>query len=392
MANLSNRADAIPWSGIRKMFDLAAQSPEAVNLSVGQPGFDTPRHIVEAATRALEEGQTQYTPGLGIRELREAIARKVRRENRLEADPDMEIMVTAGAMEGVMLALLAVVDSGDDVIIGDPAYTNYPGQIKLADGRPVTVPVLEGHGFRMDPADIEFAITEKAKILMINTPANPTGTVLRMEDLQAIAEIAQRRDLFVLSDEPYERFTYDGIEHISLASLPDMKERTISVFSVSKTYAMTGFRLGYVVAPARVIDVMHKMQEDVVSCIPAFVQRAGIAALDGPQDCVHRMLEEYDRRRRFVVQALNEMDGISCLEPKGAFYAFPNVSSLGRTSEEVAVHLLKSNKVVCVPGTAFGSRAEGHLRLSYASSLEQLEEGLPRIAEGIQELRDTARK
>jgi aspartate/methionine/tyrosine aminotransferase len=374
------------------MFDLADQNPDAVNLCVGQPGFETPGHIIDAATRALEQGETQYTPGLGIPELREAISRKVRRENRLEADPDAEIMVTAGAMEGVMLALLAVVDPGDEVIIGDPSYTNYPGQIKLAGGLPVTVPVLEDYGFRMNPRDIELAMTQDTRLLMINSPANPTGTVLEMDDLQAIGEIAQRQDIFVLSDEPYERFTYEGVEHVSLASLPGMEERTITVFSVSKTYAMTGFRLGYVVGPPKVIDVMHKMQEDIVSCLPAFVQRAGVAALDGPQECVRHMANEYDRRRRLVVEALNRIDGVSCLEPKGAFYAFPNVSALGHGSDEVALHLLKSSRVVCVPGTAFGSLGEGHLRLSYASSPESLEEGLSRVTEGLQELVDTSRK
>jgi aspartate/methionine/tyrosine aminotransferase len=392
VADPSGRAEAIPWSGIRKMFNLADQSPDAVNLCVGQPGFDTPSHIIAAATRALEEGQTQYTPGLGIRKLREAISRKAWRDNGVEADADTEVMVTAGAMEGVMLSLLAVVDLGDDVVIGDPCYTNYPGQIELAGGRPVTVPVLESNGFRMDPGDIESAITQRTRLLMINSPANPTGTVLEMEDLLAIAEIARRRDIFVLSDEPYERLTYDGVEHISLACLPGMKERTISVFTLSKTYAMTGFRLGYVVGPPKVIDVMHKLQEDVVSCIPAFVQQAGVAALDGPQDCVHRMVEEYDRRRKLVVQALNRIDGVSCLMPRGAFYAFPNVSNLGRTSEEVALHLLESSRVVCVPGTAFGAGGEGHLRLSYASSMEHLEEGLSRITKGAQELLGRAGK
>ena len=386
MVDVSERAESMPWSGIRKMFNLADQNPDAINLSVGQPGFDTPWHIVEAARRALEEGQTQYTPGLGIPALREAISRKVRRENGLEADPDTEIMVTAGAMEGVTLSLLAANDPGDEVIIGDPCYTNYPGQIELAGGRPVTVPVLEESGFRMEPADIEQAITQHTRLMMVNSPSNPTGRVLERDDLQALAEIAQRHDIFVLSDEPYERLVYDGTEHTSLAGLPGMKERTMTVFTVSKTYAMTGFRLGYVVGPAKVIDVMHKMQEDIVSCIPAFVQQAGVAALDGPQDCVDTMVQEYDERRRLVVKALNQMDGISCLEPRGAFYAFPNVSALGRTSEEVALYLLERSRVVCVPGTAFGSGGEGHLRLSYSSSLEHLEEALKRIARGAQEL------
>jgi aspartate/methionine/tyrosine aminotransferase len=386
MADVSNRAEEIPWSGIRKMFNLAAQVPEAVNLSVGQPDFDTPEHMVEVAKRALDEGQTQYTAGLGILSLREAISRKVRRENTIRADPDKEIIVTVGAMEGIILALLAIVDPGDEVIIGDPTYTNYPGQIQLASGRPVSVPAPENNDFKMDPADIERAITKKTKLLFINSPANPTGAVLLRSDLEAIAEIAQRHDLFVLSDEEYERLIYDGVEHISIASLPGMKERTTSVFTFSKTYAMTGWRMGYVVGPERVIDQMHKMQEDLASCVPGFIQQAGIAALDGPQDCVDEMLAEYDRRRRFIVRALNEVDGVTCLRPKGALYAFPNVSSFGRTSEEVAIFLLRDCKVVCVPGTAFGPRGEGYLRISYASSMEQLKEGMERIKEGVKRL------
>ena len=387
MANVSNRAEEVPWSGIRKMFNLAAQVPEAVNLSVGQPDFDTPEHIVKAAKRALDEGYTQYTPGLGIPPLREAIARKVWKENKIKADPAKEIMVTVGAMEGIILTLLALVDPGDEVIISDPCYANYEAQVRLVNGMPVSVVAREVNEFNMDPDEIEQAITKKTKLLIINSPANPTGAVLLQSDLEAIAEIAQRHDLFVLSDEAYERLIYNGIEHISIARLLGMKERTISVFTFSKTYAMTGWRMGYVVGPEKVIEQMHKMQEDVASCIPGFVQQAGIVALDGPQGCVDEMVAEYDRRRGFVVQALNEIDGVTCLEPKGAFYAFPNISSFGRTSEEVAVFLLSESKVTCVPGTAFGPRGEGHLRISYASSMGQLEEGMERIKEGVKRLR-----
>ena len=386
MDRVSIRTQQVPWSGIRKMFNLAAQVPGAVNLSVGQPNFGTPRHIVEAGMRALDEGYTQYTPGLGILPLREAIARKVNRENKIQADPEREIMVTVGAMEGIILSLLAIVDPGDEVIIGDPAYTNYQAQIRLLNGRPVTVPALERNEFNMGPDDIERAVTEKTKLLMINSPANPTGAVILQSDLEAIAAIAQRHNLYVLSDEAYERLIYDGLEHISIARFPGMKERTISIFTFSKTYAMTGWRMGYVVGPQKVINEMHKLQEDVVSCVPGFTQQAGIAALDGPEDCVDDMVADYDRRRRFVVQALNEIDGITCMMPKGAFYAFPNVSSFGRTSEEVAISLLNNSEVICVPGTAFGPRGEGYLRISYAASMEQLEEGVARIKEGVEKI------
>jgi len=383
----SNRARCVPWSGIRKMFSLAAQVPDAVNLSLGQPDFDTPAHVVEAAQRALDEGDTQYTPGLGIAALREAIAAKVWGENNIQADPEREIIVTMGAMEGIYLALLAVVDAGDEVIIGDPTYANYDAQILLVGGQPRRVAAPESNGFKMHPDWIGSAVTGRTKLLMINSPANPTGSVLSKADLQAIADLAEHQDLLVLSDEPYEKFVYDDVEHVSLASLPGMKERTISVFSFSKTYSMTGWRLGYVVAPPRVIDEMQKMQEDVAACVPGFVQQAGVAALTGSQQCVVRMLEEYELRRRYIVKALDEIDGLTCPKPKGAFYAFPNCTYFGRLSEEVAEFLLKESGVVCVPGTAFGPAGEGHLRISYAASMEQLEEGVDRIRKGIEELR-----
>lgn len=386
MVGISNRSRGVPASGIRRMFNLAARVPEAVDLSVGQPGFETPRHIVEAAKQALDEGNTWYTPGMGIPALREAISRKIWRENGIRADPSTEIVVTVGATEGNILSLLAIVDPGDEVILGDPSYTNYEGQIRLLNGEPVKVAALESNEFNMVPGDIERAITKKSKLLIINSPANPTGAVLLRPDLEAIAEIATRHDLFVLSDEAYERLVYDRVEHVSIATLPGMRERTISVFTFSKTYAMTGWRMGYVVGPEMVIEQIHKVQEDLASCLPGFIQLAGIVALDGSQDCVDEMVEEYDRRRRFVVQALNEIDGVTCLKPKGAFYAFPNISFFGRSSDDVASFLLNESKVVCVPGTAFGLHGEGHLRISYGASLEDLEEGVKRMKQGLSRL------
>lgn len=383
MAGVSNRSRGVPPSGIRRMFNLAARVPEAVDLSVGQPHFETPRHIVEAAKQALDEGNTWYTPGMGIPSLREAISRKIWNENGIRADPATEIIVTVGATEGNILAMLVAADPGDEVIIADPSYTNYEGQIRVVNGTPVKVPVLESHDFKIDPGDVEKVIGNKTTLLIINSPANPTGAVLHRADLEAIAAIAERHDLFVLSDEAYERLIYDEVAHVSIASLPGMKERTISVFTFSKTYAMTGWRLGYVVGPAQVIEQIHKVQEDIASCVPGFIQQAGVVALEEAQDCVDRMVEEYDLRRKFIVQALNAIDGVTCLEPKGAFYAFPNVSSLGRTSEEVAGFLLNDSKVVCVPGTAFGRGGEGHLRISYAASWENLKEGVRRIQEGL---------
>lgn len=350
---------------------------------MGQPHFETPRHIVEAAKQALDEGNTWYTPGMGIPSLREAISSKAWRTNGIRADPATDVMITVGATEGNMLAMLAAVDPGDEVIITDPSYTNYEGQIRVANGTPVRVPVLESRDFRIDPGDIDRAISKRTKLMVINSPANPTGAVLQRRDLEALAAIAQRHDLFVLSDEAYESLIYDEVEHVSIGSLPGMKERTISVFTLSKTYAMTGWRIGYLIGPESVIEQIHKMQEDLVSCVPGFIQQAALVALEGPQDCVRRMVEEYDSRRLFMTEALDDIDGITCPRPQGAFYAFPNVSSFGRTSEEVATHLLQNSSVVCVPGNAFGIGGEGHLRISYAASWQNLEEGVKRIQAGL---------
>lgn len=385
-AHVSQRAQNIEWSGIRKMFELAAREPDAVSFAVGQPDFATPRHIVEAGQRALDEGYTQYAPGLGYLDLREAIARKVWRDNKIKADPLTEIIVTVGAMEGLLLTLMATVDPGDEVILPDPGYTNYQGLARLVSGVPVSVPVREENDFKPAPDELEQAITQRTKVLILNSPANPTGAVMLKSDLEQIAEIAQRHDLVVISDEAYEKLVYGGLEHVSIASLPGMQERTVSVYTLSKTYAMTGWRVGFVVGPHRLVEQMQKMQESVVSCVASFVQKAAVVALDGPQDCVGEMVAEYDARRKFIVKALNEIDGLSCLEPKGAFYAFPNISALGRPSSEVAISLLETSKVVCVPGTAFGARGEGNIRISYAASLAALEEGVRRIRDGVAKL------
>jgi len=384
---VSRRAQEVPWSGIRKMFELAAKVPDAVSFAVGQPDFDTPRHIVEAGQRALDEGYTRYAPSLGMLELREAIVRKVWRDNKIKANPQTEIIVTVGAMQGLLLALMTALDPGDEVMVSDPGYTNYEHLIRVATGVPVRVPAREENEFKLGPDDVEQAITERTRALIINSPANPTGTVMLRSDLEQIAEIAQRHNLIVISDEAYEKLIYGGLEHVSIASFPGIKERTVSVYTLSKTYAMTGWRIGFVVGADHLIDPMQRMQAGMVSCVASFVQKAAIMALDGPQNCVDEMVAKYDVRRKFIVKALNEIEGLSCLEPKGAFYAFPNISALGRSSSKVAMSLLETSKVVCVPGTAFGPRGEGYLRISYASSLEDLEEGVRRIKEGVKKLR-----
>jgi aspartate/methionine/tyrosine aminotransferase len=368
------------------MFELAAGVQDAISLSVGQPDFDTPRHIVEAGQQALEEGYTRYAPALGLRELREAIAGKVWRANGIEIDPLKEAIVTNGAVEGLLLTLMAVLDPGDEVILPDPGYTNFEGIIRIINGVPVRVPVREENGFRLEAGEVDKAVTRRTRVMIVNSPANPTGAVLHRSDLEELAEVALRHNLLLISDEAYEAFLYDGLEHTSVASFPGMREQVASVYTLSKTYAMTGWRIAYVVGPPWLIDQMHKMQEDVVSCVATFVQRAAVAALEGPQDCVSRMVGEFDVRRRFLVEALNEIEGIRCPEPKGAFYLFPNISALGRSSSEVAISLLETSKVVCVPGTAFGPRGEGYLRISYGASLEDLKEGVQRIRHGVEQL------
>jgi len=320
-------------------------------------------------------------------ELREAIVRKVWRDNKIKANPQTEIIVTVGAMQGLLLALMTALDPGDEVMVSDPGYTNYEHLIRVATGVPVRVPAREENEFKLGPDDVEQAITERTRALIINSPANPTGTVMLRSDLEQIAEIAQRHNLIVISDEAYEKLIYGGLEHVSIASFPGIKERTVSVYTLSKTYAMTGWRIGFVVGADHLIDPMQRMQAGMVSCVASFVQKAAIMALDGPQNCVDEMVAKYDVRRKFIVKALNEIEGLSCLEPKGAFYAFPNISALGRSSSKVAMSLLETSKVVCVPGTAFGPRGEGYLRISYASSLEDLEEGVRRIKEGVKKLR-----
>lgn len=388
--NISQRAREVPWSGIRQMFELAAKVPAVINLSVGQPDFDTPRHIVEAGQQALEAGHTRYASTKGILELREAIARKVWRANGIEIDPETETIVTAGAVEGLLLVFLAILDPGDEVILPNPGYTNYEGIIRLVNGLPVYVPVQEENQFRLESEAVEKLISERTRAIIVNSPANPTGSVLFRSDLEELAGLALRHNLLLISDEAYEAFVYDDLKHFSLASLPDMHDHVASVFTLSKTYAMTGWRIGYVVGPDWLISQMHKMQEDVVSCVATFVQYAAKTALEGPQGCVKRMVDEFDARRKFMVRALIEIEGIRCSEPKGAFYLFPNVSALGYPSTEVAISLLKTSQVVCVPGTAFGPAGEGFLRISYGASMEDLEEGIRRIRHGVEMLRKNA--
>jgi len=381
LGQISKRLETIPRSGIREIFDMARGIPDLVHLELGEPDFPMPDHITEAAIQALRNGFTKYTPNAGIEELREAISEKLKRENEIDAEPNGEILVTAGSMEALSMSILSTVNEGDEVVIPDPGYVSYVAQVLFAGGVPVPVPLMEDDDFRLTVENLEKVVTAKTRLLMMNYPSNPTGATSRQEDLKEIADFVTDRNILVLSDEPYERFIYPGGRHHSIAALPGMLERTISVFSFSKTYAMTGMRVGYAVSGRELIRQMTKLQEHYVACVNSVAQKAAIAALRGPQTCVDDMLREYTRRRDVVLEGLSRIQMITCRKPAGAFYAFPNISKSGQDSRTLVRNLLKEAKVATVPGVAFGKLGEGHIRVSFATSTENIKEALKRIAE-----------
>jgi aspartate/methionine/tyrosine aminotransferase len=383
---LSERTHAVEWSGIRIMFALADEIPDVVNLGIGQPDFDTPAFIRDSAKLSLDQGYTRYPPAKGFADLRQAIAAKLKRENKIVADPAAEIFVAVGAMQVIFNVCLHLLNPGDEAIVVDPGY-DYYSQIRLFGGVPVTVPARESNRFKVDPSDVKAAITHKTKLIIINTPSNPTGAIFDEEILREIARLAMEHDLIVLSDEPYEHIVFDGNQHISIGSFEGMAERTVSAFTLSKSYAMTGWRVGYAVAPPALIDEMEKLMEHMVSGVTAAAQRAALSAIEAPQDCVREMVATYDKRRRIVYEGLNAVDGIQCLKPESTFYAFPNIKSFGRTSWDLAKYLAREHRVAVVPGSIFGKGGEGYVRLSFAASTEQLQEGIARIRRGVQALR-----
>ena len=380
---VSARARAVPASLIRRMFDLTPQVPGAISLAVGEPGFPTPPHIVEAACQALHDGFTKYSPNEGYLDLREAIAEKLLRVNGYRADPASEVFVTVGAMEALALTFMVGIDPGDEVLITDPSYTNFEGQITLAGGRPVFVPTDPERGYLPHAEDVAAAVTPRTRAILVNSPSNPTGAVYPRDLLHAIAEIAVRHDLLLVSDETYGALTYGDIRSVSPASFPGMRDRTVSIYSFSKEYAMTGWRIGYLTGPAPMLRVMAVIQEQMASCVNAATQRAAIAAIRGPQDCVETMRQAYQRRRDLVVQRLGRISGVRCPVPDGAFYAFPDVRGVTSDTRSLAERLLFDHRVVVSPGEAFGPRSHGFLRLSYASSDADLAEGLTRLEAGL---------
>ena len=377
MNYLSKIAINYPASGIRKMFDLADQYDNVIKLTVGEPNFDTPMNIKEAAKKAIDEGFTHYCPNAGLKDLRQAVADNYKgfsKEYNFE-----NVMITVGGMEALALIMFATIDPGDEVIIPDPAFPNYEGQILMAGGKPVAVPVYEENDFKIKAEDIEKAITPKTKAILLNSPSNPLGAVLTRSDIEAIAKLVLKYDLLVYSDEMYDKIIYDNCQCFSMASIPEVQDRVIIINGFSKAYAMTGWRLGYIVANKEIISNMPKLQEAFVSCVPTFVQVAGIEALKGPQNAIEKMVKDYTRRRDILIDGLNNIPGITCKKSPGSFYAFANIKSFGKTSIEFAEELVKEAGVVAVPGSAFGKMGEGYMRFVFANSDENLIEAVKRI-------------
>lgn len=382
---LSKKITGIEPSGIRKFFDLVSEMPDAISLGVGEPDFDTPWRIREEGIYTLEQGKTFYTSNAGLKDLKIEISKYLERKIHVEYDPDHEIMVTVGGSEGIDVALRAMLDPGDEVLIPQPSYVSYVPCTILADGNPVVIPLQQKNEFKLTAEELEAAITLKTKILVMPFPNNPTGSIMTKEDLEPIAEVVKRHDLYVLSDEIYSELTYKT-EHVSISSLPGMKERTLVINGFSKGFAMTGWRLGYICGPSVIIEQMLKIHQFAIMCAPTTSQYAAVEAMKNGDEDVAQMREEYNGRRRYVLHRFKEM-GLKCFEPFGAFYAFPSIKEFGMTSDEFATKLLNSKKIAVVPGTAFGECGEGFLRISYAYSLDDLKEALGRIEEFVTELR-----
>lgn len=377
---LSKTVTEIEPSGIRRFFDAASTMNNVISLGVGEPDFDTPWHIREEGIYSLEKGKTFYTANAGLEELKREICNYLERRFHMSYNKS-QVLVTVGGSEAIDIAFRSMLDAGDEVIIPEPCFVSYLPCVKLAGGVPVRLTLEEKDEFKLTKEKLLSALTDKTKVLVLPFPNNPTGAIMSAEELQIIADIVKERDLFVLSDEIYSELSYAG-DHVSIASLPGMEERTVVINGFSKSYAMTGWRLGYAVGPEEVIQQMLKVHQFVIMCAPTTSQYAAIEALRNGDEDVARMRESYNERRRFLVKELREI-GIPCFEPMGAFYVFPNISKFGMTSEEFATELLKKERVAVVPGTAFGACGEGFLRISYAYSIEDLKKALEKISRFI---------
>lgn len=385
---LNKNLSKIKPSGIRKLFDLAQNRADLVSFGIGEPDFITPDHVREAAKQAIDDGYTHYTPNAGFYDLREALAHKLNEINGIPVKTE-EVIVTAGGTQALFSSFYALLNPGDELIVPDPGFLVYGSQVLLAGGNPVYLPLREENKFQLDPVELKKLITSRTRAILLNSPSNPTGMLLGEEVLKEIAKIANDYDLFIISDEMYEDIIFDGLKHVSIASFPGMKERTISVFGFSKSYAMTGWRLAYLALPERLVNEIIKIQQNTAVCPNSVTQRAALYGLQHEEEtklAIENMRRAYQERRDILVKGLNEIKGFHCLIPEGAFYAFPNISELGKSSEELSMYLLDECGVVTVPGTAFGEQGEGYLRFSYATSSDMVKKGLEKIKEGIDKL------
>lgn len=383
---LAKKVVDIKPSGIRKFFDIAAEMEDVISLGVGEPDFDTPWHVRDEGIYSLEKGKTFYTSNSGLLELREEINNYMKRSQGISYDPVDEILVTVGGSEAIDIALRAMVDPGDEVLIPQPSYVSYEPCAILADAVPVIINLKAENDFRLTAKELADAITDKTKILILPFPNNPTGAIMERSDLEAIAELVIKHDLFVISDEIYSELSYKG-KHVSIASLPGMQERTILINGFSKAYAMTGWRLGYACGPKEIMVQMRKIHQFCIMCAPTTSQYAAVEAIKNGDDDIAKMRDAYNQRRRFLMNAFKEM-GLECFEPFGAFYVFPCIKEFGMTSDEFAMKLLETEKIALVPGNAFGDCGEGYLRISYAYSIEKLKIAMEKLSSFITMLRN----
>ncbi len=387
---LADKIVQVKPSGIRKFFDIVSEMEDAISLGVGEPDFDTPWHIRDEGIYSLEKGRTFYTSNAGLKELKVEIVNYIKRSQNVSYDANHEVIVTVGGSEAIDIALRAMINPGEEVLIPQPSYVSYEPCAILADAVPVIIELKEENEFRLTAQELREAITDKTKVLILPFPNNPTGAIMEKKDLEEIAEVIREKDIFVISDEIYAELTYKG-KHVSIVSLPGMKERTVLINGFSKAYAMTGWRLGYACAPKEIMEQMIKIHQFAIMCAPTTSQYAAVEALRNGDEDVAAMREAYNQRRRFLMNAFKEM-GLKCFEPYGAFYVFPSIKEFGMSSDEFAERLLREEKVAVVPGTAFGDCGEGFLRISYAYSLEDLKIALEKIGHFITRLRDEKSK
>ncbi len=390
MIQLADRMKSIPFSGIRTVFEEVARrermGEKIIRLNIGEPDFDTPKHIKDEAKNALDAGKTQYSSNAGIPELREAIAQKLKEDNGLSYDPATEIIVTVGGNEAVLITMLGLLNPGDEVLIPDPCWLNYYYCVQMAGAVPISVPAREKYAFIPHIDDFRSRITPRTRMIIINTPNNPTGAVYEAGALKELARLAREKNLFVLSDEIYEKMVYDGSRHVSIGSFPGMKEHVITVNGFSKNYSMTGWRLGFAAADRQVISALIRIHQYATICATTFAQWGAVAGLRGPQTEVNHMIEEFDRRRNLVCTCLQEMSGVHVVKPLGAFYIFPNIKETGKNPMELTQYLIEEAKIAVVPGTVFGEFGNEFIRISYANSYENLEVAMERMKGALEKI------